>query len=162
LPTPPPSPAPPTPPPTPTLPFRDPALPWAERVADLVSRLTLDEKVGFLQTHPPAVERLGIRPYSFETECDSGACGGSGGSIFYGACKGSCSTANVTAFPQSSGMGATFNRTLIQLEGDVIGSELRAIALGNLPDETQAYGLSCFSPMINIVRDPMCELFHWF
>jgi beta-glucosidase len=52
-------------------------------------------------------------------------------------------------------MAATFNRTLIQMEGNVIGSELRAIALGNLPDESKAYGLSCFSPMINIIRDPM-------
>jgi hypothetical protein len=43
------------------LPFRNPNLPWGQRVTDLVNRLTLDEQVGFFQTHPPAVERLEIR-----------------------------------------------------------------------------------------------------
>jgi beta-glucosidase-like glycosyl hydrolase len=40
------------------------------------------------------------------------------------------------------------------MEGQVIGHELRAIALGNLASPDAVYGLSCFSPMINILRDP--------
>ena len=146
----------PTPAPSPHFyPFRNISLSWAERVNDLVTRLTFAEKVGFLATHPPAVGRLGIRPYSYETECDSGACGGSGGRIFYNACRGPCTTDNLTAFPQSVGMGATFNRSLVCLEGRVIGTELRAIAAANFrAGSGNELGLSCFSPMINIVRDP--------
>ena len=40
------------------------------------------------------------------------------------------------------------------MKGNVIGQELRAIALGNLDDYSGRYGLMCFSPMINIIRDP--------
>ena len=104
--------------------------------------------------HSPAIDRLAIRGYSYETECDSGACGGSGGSIFYGACGGPCSTENVTAFPQSVGMGATWNVTLERAKGEVIGRELRSIAAANRANYDAVYGLSCFSPMINIIRDP--------
>lgn len=153
----PPSPAPPPvpPPPTPPYAYFNISLPWSERVENLVSLMTIAEKVDILQTHAPAIPRLAIRGYSFETECDSGVCGGSGGSIFYNACSGPCSTDNVTAFPQSIGMGATWNVTLEQWKGSVIGRELRSIAAVNRPDFNAVYGLSCFSPMINIVRDPM-------
>eukprot|EP00041_Stephanoeca_diplocostata_P025297 m.658594 g.658594 ORF g.658594 m.658594 type:complete len:1066 (+) comp22720_c1_seq7:113-3310(+) len=152
-PSPPPPPVP--PPPTPPYPYFNTTLSWAERVENLVSLMSVSEKVDILQTHAPAIPRLAIRGYSFETECDSGICGGSGGSIFYNACSGPCSTDNVTAFPQSIGMGATWNVTLEQWKGSVIGSELRSIAAINRPDFNSVYGLSCFSPMINIVRDPM-------
>lgn len=47
----------------PTLPFRDPRLPFAKRVDDLLSRLTLDEKTAFLHQFAPAVERLGIAAF---------------------------------------------------------------------------------------------------
>jgi hypothetical protein len=141
------------PPPTPAYPFKDHTLPWAERVANLVSLMNTSEKVDILQTHAPAIPRLAVRGYSFETECDSGACGGSGGSIFYGACGGPCSTDNVTAFPQSIGMGQTWNTTLERAKGNIIGVELRSIAAANRPNFNAVYGLSCFSPMINIIRD---------
>ena len=151
----PPVPPPPVPPPpTPAYPYFNTSLPWHARVANLVSLMNVTEKVAILQTHSPAIPRLAIRGYSFETECDSGVCGGSGGSIFYNACGGPCSTDNVTAFPQSIGMGATWNLTLERLKGDVIGRELRSIAAANRPDFGAVYGLSCFSPMINVVRDP--------
>jgi beta-glucosidase len=121
--------------------------------------MNVSEKVDILQTHAPAIPRLAVRPYSFETECDSGVCGGSGGTIFYGACGGPCSTDNVTAFPQSIGMGQTWNTTLERAKGNVIGVELRSIAAANRPDFNAVYGLSCFSPMMNIIRDPMwCAL----
>lgn len=153
-PPPPPPPAPRPPPPTPPYPFKDHSLPWAKRVANLVSLMNVSEKVDILQTHAPAIPRLAVRGYSFETECDSGICGGSGGSIFYGACGGPCSTDNVTAFPQSIGMGQTWNTTLERAKGNVIGVELRSIAAANRPDFDAVYGLSCFSPMMNIIRDP--------
>jgi hypothetical protein len=58
----------PPPPPPPFFPFRNSSLPWADRLADLMSRLSLDDKVQFLQNHPSGIPALGIRPYSFETE----------------------------------------------------------------------------------------------
>jgi hypothetical protein len=154
-PSPPPPITPVPPPPTPAYPYKDHTLSWVERIANLVSLMNTTEKVDILQTHSPAIPRLAVRPYSFETECDSGVCGGSGGSIFYGACGGPCSTDNVTAFPQSIGMGQTWNTTLERLKGSVIGVELRSIAAANRPDFNAVYGLSCFSPMMNIIRDPM-------
>ena len=54
-------------------------------------------------------------------------------------------------------MAASFNTSLERAKGDVIGKELRAIALGNLNDYSGRYGLMCFSPMINIIRDPFCK-----
>ena len=51
-------------------------------------------------------------------------------------------------------MAATFNTTLETLKGTVIGKELRSIAAANRPDFNSVYGLSCFSPMMNIIRDP--------
>ena len=57
-------------------------------------------------------------------------------------------------FPQSVGMGATWNVTLERAKGEVIGRELRSIAAANRPNYGAVYGLSCFSPMINIIRDP--------
>ncbi|MCZ9342484.1 hypothetical protein NGM37_32475, partial [Streptomyces sp. TRM76130] len=47
----------------PTPPFRDPRTPVAERVDDLLSRLTLDEKIGFLHQFAPGVDRLGVAPF---------------------------------------------------------------------------------------------------
>ena len=61
------------PPPTPPYPYKDHTLPWASRVANLVSLMNVSEKVDILQTHSAAIPRLAVRAYSFETECDSGA-----------------------------------------------------------------------------------------
>lgn len=50
-------------PPTTDLPFRDPALPFARRVDDLISRLTLDERIELLYQYSPGVPRLGLAPF---------------------------------------------------------------------------------------------------
>lgn len=81
-------------------PFQDPALPWDERVDDLVGRLTLDEVVLQLAkggTDPgagpaPAIPRLGINPYGWNTEC----------------LHGDANSGPATSFPQSIGLAATF------------------------------------------------------
>ena len=49
-------------------PFRDPNLPLERRVDDLVSRLTLDEKIGMLAQVQPAIPRLGIKAFTNFTE----------------------------------------------------------------------------------------------
>lgn len=47
----------------PTPPFRDPQLPFAKRIDDLLARLTLDERIAFLHQFAPAVERLGVAAF---------------------------------------------------------------------------------------------------
>lgn len=77
-------------------PFRDPSLSWDERVEDLVDRLTLKEMVTQMANGgpdaAPAIPRLGIPPYNFNTEC----------------LRGIVKPNQATAFPQSIGLGATF------------------------------------------------------
>ena len=84
-------------------PFQDVTLPWDVRVNDLVGRLTLEEMVaqmayggGRSQKPTPAIPRLGIKPYNFDTECLRGVVSTTG-----------------TAFPQSVGLAASFRFVLL-------------------------------------------------
>ena len=80
--------------------FRNVSLPWADRVDDLVQRLTLEEVVaqmargggGKYGGPAPAIPRLGIKPYQWNTEC----------------LRGVALTGEATAFAQSINLGATF------------------------------------------------------
>ena len=74
--------------------FLDPNLPWNDRVDDLVGRLTLEEMVNQTMTGINGIDRLGIKPYVWSTECLSGHVG-----------------QFATAFPQSLGLAATFRYT---------------------------------------------------
>ena len=73
-------------------PFRDPALDPDERARDLLGRLTLDEKVGFMVHETPGVARLGIPPYTWWNECLHGV----------------ARAGRATVFPQAIGLAATF------------------------------------------------------
>ena len=90
--------------------FLNSDLPLQVRVDDLVSRLTIEEKVLQLQHTAPAVERLGIPQYNWWNECLHGV----------------ARNGLATVFPQAIGMAATFNPELIQQEADVISTEGRA------------------------------------
>ncbi|KAH9492162.1 Beta-D-xylosidase 1 [Bulinus truncatus] len=129
-------------------PFQNTSLPWDERVDDLVSRLTLDEIQILMSrggTGPgggpsPAIPRLGIGPYAWNTECLRGDVGAPG---------------NATAFPQAIGLAATFSRDLVGRVASATGQEVRGkhndfVKQGIFKSHT---GASCFSPVINIVRD---------
>ena len=74
--------------------FLDPDLPWNDRVDDLVGRLTLQEMVNQTMTGINGIDRLGIKPYVWSTECLRGHVG-----------------QFATAFPQSLGLAATFRYT---------------------------------------------------
>jgi len=121
-------------------PFMNPDLPVKTRVDDLVSRLTLEEKIQQMQHTAPAVDRLGIPQYNWWNECLHGV----------------ARNGIATVFPQAIGMAATFNPALIQQEAEVISTEARAKyyeAIGkNQRDIYQ--GLTFWSPNINIFRDP--------
>jgi len=128
------------------LPFRDTTLPIADRVDDLVSRLTLDEIVeqlargGARDNGPsPEITRLDIKPYQWTTECLHGYLN------------------QGTIFPQAIGLAATFNKELIRRMSSTIAIEARA--QHNYFMKNQLYGdqtgLSCFAPVVNIMRHPL-------
>ncbi|MEW6512063.1 MAG: glycoside hydrolase family 3 C-terminal domain-containing protein [Bacteroidota bacterium] len=122
------------------MPFKDPNLPVADRVDDLVARMTLREKISQMQNHARAVPRLGIPPYDWWNE----------------ALHGVARNGIATVFPQAIGMAATWNPELIREEADVISTEARAKHHDAVRHgEHGIYqGLTFWSPNINIVRDP--------
>lgn len=122
------------------LPFWNSALPLEERVRDLRSRLTIDEKVAQLIHDAPAIERLGIPAYNWWNECLHGV----------------ARAGKATVFPQAIGMAATFNTELIHRVASAISDEARAKhhdAL-RLDHRGQYFGLTYWTPNINIFRDP--------
>jgi beta-glucosidase len=132
-----------------TYPFQDTTLSFEARVDDLVSRLTLLEMqnqmarggVGEYGGPAPGIPRLGIGPYQWTSECVSGA---------------ARAQENATAFPEPIGLSATFSPRLMHVVADAIGREVRGkhndfVKRGIFAGHT---GASCFSPVINIVRDP--------
>ena len=140
------------PPPAPTqaqAPYLDPALAPERRAADLVSRLTLEEKVLQMQSTAPAVPRLGVPYYNWWNEALHGVAQG-----------------RATVFPQAIGLAATWDTELMHRVADVISTEARAkyndaqtrpLPTGpemqaTLPGRTA--GLTYWSPNVNIFRDP--------
>ena len=121
-------------------PFADPALPLAARVEDLVSRLTLPEKINQLLHENNAIERLGIPAYNWWSE----------------ACHGVGRNGRATVFPQVIGLGATWNRALVHRVASVIADEARAKhhAAAAAGRRGQYQGLTFWTPNINIFRDP--------
>ena len=122
-------------------PFRNPALPVEERVNDLVSRLTLEEKVGQMMHQATAVPRLGIPAYDWWSEGLHGA----------------AREGYATVFPQAIGLAASFDPDLLRAEADVIATEFRAKYAERLKEKGFSdwyHGLTIWSPNINIFRDP--------
>lgn len=122
-------------------PFRNTNLTTEERVSDLVSRLTLEEKVSQMLNDAPAIDRLGIPSYNWWNECLHGI-----GRTEY----------KVTVFPQAIGMAAAWDTKLLQDVANAISDEGRAIyndasAKGN---RKIYHGLTYWTPNINIFRDP--------
>jgi beta-glucosidase len=114
----------------------------AERLAGaLVSKMTLDEKVGQLVNVAPAIPRLNIPAYNWWTESLHGALG----------------PVPTTNFPEPVGLAATFDAPLLHDVAQTISVEVRA--LHTLGRETGKLGkigtgLDTWSPNINIFRDP--------
>jgi beta-glucosidase len=121
-------------------PYLDTKLPPAERAHDLVGRMTLDEKVAQLEDWATAIPRLGIPDYQTWNE----------------ALHGVARAGYATVFPQAIGMAATWDPAIVHAMGNVISTEARAKY-----NEAQRqgnhrifYGLTFWSPNINIFRDP--------
>ncbi len=125
---------------TTSYPFQDPSKSVDEHVADLVSRLTLEEKALQMMHEAPAVPRLGIEAYSWWNE----------------ALHGVARTGRATVFPQNIGLAATFDQSLIRRIGDAVSDEAWAkynIAQ-QLNNHTLYSGITFYAPNINIFRDP--------
>ena len=120
--------------------YLDERLSPEERAADLVSRMTLKEKVRQMQNSAPAIPRLGIPAYEWWNE----------------GLHGVARAGLATVFPQAIGLAATFDTELEQRVADAISTEARAKYSNAIQhdDHSRYYGLTFWSPNINIFRDP--------
>ncbi|NBD38429.1 MAG: glycoside hydrolase family 3 protein, partial [Verrucomicrobia bacterium] len=121
-------------------PFRNSALDLDERVGDLISRLTLEEKCSQLRYDAPAIDRLGIPAYNWWNQALHGV-GRSG---------------RATVFPQAIGLAATFDEGLVEEVASAIGDEARAKhhEARRQGSRQQYQGLTFWTPNINVFRDP--------
>jgi hypothetical protein len=142
------------------------SLPAAERVQDLLSRMTYEEKAASLDTSNPAIERLGVASMQ-GGECTHGVAGGCGAAA-------AGSTGCPTSFPSGPSLGATFDTDLWSKVGQTIGREARALnnqaipvpdadgvggeggplrGVPGLPPNGKS-GIYFLDPNINLMRDP--------
>lgn len=125
-----------------TYPMWDHKLPTQTRVRDLISRLTLEEKVAQMLNGAPAVERLGIPAYDWWNE------------VLHGVAR---TPFKVTVFPQAIGMAATWDTSSLFTMADYSATEGRAInniAIKQNRTNERYLGLTYWTPNINIFRDP--------
>jgi beta-glucosidase len=120
--------------------YQDPEQSLEDRVADLISQMTLEEKVSQLSYVSPAIQRLGICEYNWWNE----------------ALHGVARAGIATVFPQAIAMAASFHTKRMEQVASAISDEARAKfhkaqAMGN---RRQYMGLTFWSPNVNIFRDP--------
>src|SRR5919107_4397261 len=119
--------------------YLNPRLPVSRRAEDLVSRMTLEEKIAQMMNKAPAIERLGVPAYDWWNE----------------ALHGVAYAGRATVFPQSIGLGASWDTAQMRRVATAISTEARAKyneAVGR-NDRRRFYGLTFWSPNINIFRD---------
>ena len=129
-----------TPTKAPPPPYLDTSLGFEQRAADLVSRMTLEEKAAQMQNAAPAIERLGLPAYDWWNEALHGVARAGG----------------ATVFPQAIGLAASFDVPLMDQVSRTISDEARAKHHEALRrgEHGRYQGLTFWSPNINIFRDP--------
>ncbi|MBQ9887743.1 MAG: glycoside hydrolase family 3 C-terminal domain-containing protein, partial [Bacteroidales bacterium] len=122
------------------LPYQDKSLPAETRAADLVSRLTIEEKTSLMMHPSAAVPRLGIKAYNWWSE----------------ALHGVARNGSATVFPQPIGMAASFDEDLVLQVFTAVSDEARVKhRLARQQGDVKIYqGLTFWTPNINIFRDP--------
>ena len=122
------------------LPYQNPALSNEERARDLVSRMTLEEKVSQMQNGAAHIDRLGIPFYDWWSE----------------ALHGIARAGLATVFPQTIGMASSFDEQLIEQVFTATSDEARAKYIQFIKEGSRKryQGLSVWTPNINIFRDP--------
>ncbi|MBO7467755.1 MAG: glycoside hydrolase family 3 C-terminal domain-containing protein [Bacteroidaceae bacterium] len=123
-------------------PFQNPSLSPDERAADLVSRLTLEQKTSLMMNSSPAIPEFGIKRYDWWSE----------------ALHGYARSGLATVFPQSIGMAASFDPSLVEEVFTAVSDEARAkshhFAQEGDGGLGRYQGLTVWTPNINIFRDP--------
>ena len=122
------------------LPYQDTNLSPEQRAEDLLGRLTLEEKALLMQNNSKAIPRLGIKPYEWWNE----------------ALHGVARAGLATVFPQSIGMAASFNDSLLYEVFTAVSDEARAKNryFNNKGQYKRYQGLTMWTPNVNIFRDP--------
>ncbi len=120
--------------------YLDPDAPVADRVADLVGRMTLEEKVSQMVNTAAAIDRLGVPAYDWWNECLHGV----------------ARAGRATVFPPAIGLAATWDAELMARVATAISDEARAkhhefVRRGR---RGMYEGLTFWSPNVNIFRDP--------
>lgn len=117
-------------------PFRNSDLPLSERVEDLLSRLTIEEKAGFVSSRQAAIERLGISEWRVGCEIARGYVGRT-------------PEEPSTVLPQPIGMAAMFDPDLMYQLGELAGNETRVYY-----QKEKKGKLILFGPTVDMERDP--------
>src|SRR5580692_9912608 len=120
--------------------YQNPSAPMEKRVDDLLSRMTLPEKISQLMNDSAAIPRLNIPAYNWWNECLHGV----------------ARAGRATVFPETIGLAATWDRDLIFRVATAISDEARAknnefVRLGK---RNIYQGLTFWTPNINLFRDP--------
>ena len=113
---------------------------YRKRAKELVSRMTLEEKVFQMLHSAPAIERLNVKAYNWWNE----------------GLHGVARAGVATVFPQAIGLAATFDEELLEEIADAVSTEARGkFAMQQEFQDTDIYkGLTFWSPNVNIFRDP--------
>ncbi len=120
--------------------WKDPGRATDDRIADLLSKMTLEEKISQMVNNSAAIDRLGIPAYDWWGECLHGV----------------ARFGRATVYPQAIGMAATWDTDLIGRIGTAISDEGRAMfhAMEKYGFSRRYGGLTYWTPNINIFRDP--------
>lgn len=120
--------------------WQNPTLAVEDRIKDLISMMTLEEKISQMTNHSAAIPRLGIPEYDWWNECLHGV----------------ARAGKATVFPQAIGLAATFDEELIYRIATAISDEGRAKynAAQKIGNTKRYMGLTYWTPNINIFRDP--------
>src|SRR5262252_8357829 len=118
-------------------PYLNPALPTDQRVDDLISRMTLEEKASQLVNHSRAIPRLGVPAYDWWSEALHGV-----------------AAQDTTVFPEPIGLAATFDVAGIHEMAEDIGVEGRIKHAQNVRagHSSTFEGLDFWAPNVNIFR----------
>ncbi len=122
--------------------FRNPDAPQHDRIMDLLSRLTVEEKISLLRATSPGIPRLEIEKYYHGNE----------------ALHGVVRPGRFTVFPQAIGLAAMWNPELHYQVATAISDEARArwneLEQGKLQTHRFTDLLTFWSPTVNMARDP--------
>ncbi len=120
--------------------YQDTSLSASERAGSLVDRLTLEEKIRQMMDGAPAIDRLGVAQHHYWNECLHGV----------------ARAGKATVFPQVIGLAAAFNTDLHHRVAVAISDEARAKhhEAARRGNRGGYFGLTFWSPNINIFRDP--------